>query len=404
MSAAADQKTGAAWVGEDVRSAVKWSIFVGEHGGQFAIEDGKRRFGCRGIFLRPDDIGEKDQKFEISTFVEPYCKEGFSASLTIKDERVQLTVSAAGHEQTFSGKQIFPLNVQETHVVPDNVDVLGVELGMTPTEVRAVLLDRHKYEVSSVADVEVSNGADVSTLLSHTFPSGDAIHLQPSRLMNDYETSVAISGAQMTDDRIKGETFVVDPSDRSKDWVSIAYVDGTVAAMFRELRVGKDALEATRAALNEKYGSFPLKRYLRPAHYLGAGLQFSMVHGYQEFDLGGGWGAASYSLSGEKLASEVVDTIRAAKVTPASCTATAEDSLAQIKFASSSQYLLIPTCSITTYFGLEPNGFAGIAVYDPSRFASYQWETALKVLSENVTEAIKQLKVEGSSKGLVPEL
>ncbi|MCE8525602.1 hypothetical protein KBY25_22080 [Ruegeria pomeroyi] len=152
------------------------------------------------------------------------------------------------------------------------------------------------------------------------------------------------------------------------------------------------------------YGSFPLKQFIRPTHYFGTGLTSDRAFGFTEFGHGAGWGAASYSTLGEKLAPEVVEQFKENMSTGRDCAVGFEYGSTQLTHKSGMLFSLPNTCSAVSYYLLDHQGFAEIGISQPYRFISPQWNAALHVLSDIVTDKIKQLKLDGAAQAKSPEL
>lgn len=400
----AETKSAAAWAGQDAGDGLTWSVYTGEHGGQFQIESGASGVGsCRGIFLRPP-VQETSQSIKLSQFLEPYCPDGFEAELEIDGTDAKISISQGGTKRYFRGKQIFPIETPENIVAPDGVDVLGVSFGMTKAEVQEALVTRHKFEKIDIANSKESQGVAAQTPLIFQWVSGLSVQFDPSRLLDYSVTSSAIYDAQKNESRFEAEEFVLDSDDHSQGEVSVFYVDGTVAAVLRSLRVKKDAFAVSHDAMNDKYGSFPLKQFIRPIQYFGIGLDTGRAYGFTEFGHGAGWGAASYSTLGEKLVPEVVEQLKKNMSTGRDCAVGMEYGSTRLSHKSGALFSLPNTCSAVSYYLLNPHGFAEIGISQPYRFISPQWNVALDVLSDSVTGKVKQLKLDGAGQAVSPEL
>lgn len=400
----AETNFAAVWAGEDAGDRLTWSVYAGEHGGQFHIERGATDVGsCRGIFLRPP-VQQNPQSIKLSQFLEPYCPDGFEAELEIDGTDAKISISQGGTTRYFRGKQIFPIEIPKNIIAPDGVDVLGVSFGMTKAEVREALVTRHKFEKIDIASPEMPQGVAARTVLSFEWASGLSVTFQPSQLFDNPDISIAIDNRQESEPLFEAEEFVLDPDDHSQGEVSVFYVDGTVAAVRRSLRVNQDAFAISHDAMNDKYGSFPLKQFIKPEHFFRRGLNTDRAYGFTEFGLGAGWGAASYSISGEKLAPEVVEKFKNDVSTDRDCAVGMEYGSTKLAHKSGMKFSLNHTCSAVSYYLLNHHGFAEIGISQPYRFISSQWNAALDVLSDSVTDKIKLLKLDRTGQAVSPEL
>ncbi len=389
-------------------------LAFGKNVGRFSL--GHKVLRCSG-FLQKSETSNN----WVSIPDPQYCPEAFFMNVALSDNVASIDVSAGDSSAEFTAERILPLSNSAEVNSPSGLDVLGLELGMTKDDVLQILVNERGYVEGYSSSQDPKSGLSIRSVFAWgENSSGGFNHVSPTIYLDGNQT-LSIQNALAQNPRFSGMQFVLDRSNPMDDRVSVGLLDGRVFAVFRELSVDKNSLDAVYTAMNKKYGSFPKGTYVDQANlsyeafskYFGNWqlLGISPIERVTTESGGGRWGASSYRSDGSKIDQKLIANLHREPKTRAECMISSRFSAPVIGFAGWTELVIPSNCTTDAYFGiLEQNrsdkDFAFIAIYQAFGVLDAYFEATLALHEEFWLDELRKIQSDAETQveTIVPEL